>query len=75
MASGGKPKAYFFLTEFMPFKSEYNSNFDTIFVKNIYLSFSANLTTLPISHILQKILLCVQQNKDINTCLKLLEYE
>ncbi len=34
VASGEKPKAFFFLTEFMPFKFEYNLNFDYIFVKH-----------------------------------------
>ncbi len=30
VASGEKPKAFFPLTEIMPFKFEYNSNFDNI---------------------------------------------
>ncbi len=34
VASGEKPKAFFPLTEFMPFKFEYNSNFDHILVKH-----------------------------------------
>ncbi len=32
-------KASFFLTEFIPFKFEYNSNFDNIFVKNLNVVF------------------------------------
>ncbi len=30
VASGEKPKAFFPITEIMPFKFEYNSNFDNI---------------------------------------------
>ncbi len=30
VASGEKPKSFFPLTEIMPFKFEYNSNFDNI---------------------------------------------
>ncbi len=36
-------KSFFPLTEYMPFKCEYNSNFDHILIK---FSFSANLTAL-----------------------------
>ncbi len=32
-------KGFFFLTEFMPFKFEYNSNFDNILVKNLNVVF------------------------------------
>ncbi len=32
-------KIFFFLTEFMPFKLEYNLHFDNIFVKNLHLVF------------------------------------
>ncbi len=39
-------KIFFILTEFKPFKFEYNSNFDNILVKKIECSFSANLTAL-----------------------------
>ncbi len=39
MASGEKPKAFFFLAEFMPFIFEYNSNCDNILVKNLNLVF------------------------------------
>ncbi len=38
VASVEKPKAFFPLTEFMPFKFEYNSNFD-ILVQNSNLVF------------------------------------
>ncbi len=34
VASGEKPKAFFPLTEIMPFKFEYNSNIDNILVQN-----------------------------------------
>ncbi len=39
VASGEKPKAFFSLTEFMPFKFEYNSNFDHILVKHLNVVF------------------------------------
>ncbi len=42
LASGEKPKAFFSLTEFMPFKFVYNSNFDHIWVKK------SNLVVQPI---------------------------
>ncbi len=32
-------KIFFFLTEFMPFKLEYNLHFDNILVKNVHLVF------------------------------------
>ncbi len=32
-------KSFFFLTEFMPFKFEYNSNFDNILVKKFNVVF------------------------------------
>ncbi len=34
-----KAKSYFFLTEFMPFKFEYNPNFDHILVQNLNVVF------------------------------------
>ncbi len=46
VTSGEKPNAFFSLTEFMPFKFKYNSDFDKILVKKIEFSFSANLTAL-----------------------------
>ncbi len=46
VASGEKPKVFFSQTEYMPFKCEYNSNFDHILVKKIEFRFSANLTAL-----------------------------
>ncbi len=39
VASGEKPKAFFPLTEIMPFKFEYNSNFDNILLQNSNLVF------------------------------------
>ncbi len=39
VASGEKSKAFFPLTEIMPFKFEYNSNFDHILVQNSNLVF------------------------------------
>ncbi len=39
VASGEKTKAFLFLTEFMPFKFEYNSNFDNVLVKNLNVVF------------------------------------
>ncbi len=39
-------KAFFLLTELIPFKIENNANFDNILVKKIECSFSANLTAL-----------------------------
>ncbi len=42
-----KPNAFLFLTEFMPFKLEYYSNFDNILVNSqLEFSFFANLTAL-----------------------------
>ncbi len=46
VTSGEKPKAFFSLPEFMPFKFKYNSDVDNILVKKIEFSFSANLTAL-----------------------------
>ncbi len=39
VASGEKPKAFFPLTEIMPFKFEYNLNIDNILVQNKNLVF------------------------------------
>ncbi len=39
VASGEKPKAFFPLTEIMPFKFEYNLNIDNILVQNSNLVF------------------------------------
>ncbi len=39
VTSGDKSKAFFFLTEFMPFILEYYSNFDNILVKNYNVVF------------------------------------
>ncbi len=52
LARWREDKNYFFLlTEFMPFKFEYNSNFDNILVKKFKFSFSANLTILHVSSV------------------------